>query len=88
MYVLLSFLLLLPILCRAAFYCRIIAHLPHYRTLCFVFHEKQEIRRRQFPAIDVWFSRCCRVEMVDGATVVAMAIAVQTTELNNTGVET
>ena len=47
-------------------------------VLCFDFHEKQEIRRRQFPAIDVWFSRCCRVETVDGATVVAMAIAVQT----------
>ena len=28
-----SSILLLPILCRAAFYCRIIAHLPHYRTL-------------------------------------------------------
>ena len=42
------------------------------------FYEKQEIPRRQFPAIDVWFSRCCRIEAVDGATVVAMAIAVQT----------
>ena len=61
---------------RPTFYCPLF-------VLCFVFHEKQEIRRRQFPAIDVWFSRCCRVEMVDGATVVAMAISVQTT-----GVET
>ena len=26
------------------------------------FYEKQEIRRRQFPAIDMWFSRCCRVD--------------------------
>ena len=49
---------------RPTFYCPLF-------VLCF-FYEKQEIRRRQFPAIDVWFSRCCRVEAVDGATVVAI----------------
>ena len=40
---------------RPTFYCPLF-------VLCFVFYGKQEIRRRQFPAIDVWFSRCCRVD--------------------------
>ena len=43
-----------------------------YCPLFLFFYEKQEIRRKQFPAIDVWFSRCCRIEAVDGATVVAI----------------
>ena len=55
---------------RPTFYCPLF-------VLCFFLYEKQEIRRRQIPAIDVWFLRCCRVEAVDGATVVARAIAVQ-----------
>ena len=52
---------------------RVLGQRPTFFVLFFFFfYEKQEIRRMQFPAIDVWFSRCCRVEAVDGATVVAI----------------
>ena len=41
---------------------RVLGQRPTFYCPMFFVNEKQEIRRRQFPTIDVWFSRCCRVD--------------------------
>ena len=58
-----------PVCLRVVFNSTVTAFTAIVLCLSFVFvYEKQEIRRRKFLAIDVWFSRCCRVDPVDGAT--------------------